>query len=29
MGLITLASKVLDLSSEFDTKNKSSSGAKN
>ena len=29
MGLITLASKVLDLSSETDTKNKSSSGNKN
>ena len=29
MGLITLASKVLDLSSEFDTQNKSSSAGKN
>ena len=29
MGLITLASKVLDLSTESDTQNKSSSGGKN
>ena len=29
MGLITLASKVLDLSSETNTQNKSSSGNKN